>query len=263
MSTYQTRLCLPDFANAQRVDFRLRHQSMNCINSARKLLLRQNGVDIKRTRIRSPRWRSTNAKTRIAWTRVLASLLISFTLFVSMCPGEAQAQQDEMRILPGMTLTVEPFCSETRLRTSNARLHWSVNKATLEASNLTALATTTQNIETTVYKNGFEKGLMLRLPIARTDAESSLAIQSKAAQPRFRAFQIELTAVEHLKTSLSADTEGEMTAVVEDLEPAMNYSWRVTMETSTGRATSSTTTIQALVCPADLEEMESNEERAK
>ena len=43
-----------------------------------------------------------------------------------------------------------------------------------------------------------------------------------------------------------------MGAVVENLEPGVNYTWRIAINTPAGRIVSRPTTCQAHVCPADL-----------
>jgi hypothetical protein len=40
--------------------------------------------------------------------------------------------------------------------------------------------------------------------------------------------------------------------VVEGLEPGVNYTWRIAIETESGRIVSESTTIRAVVCPADM-----------
>jgi len=43
-----------------------------------------------------------------------------------------------------------------------------------------------------------------------------------------------------------------MTAVIENLEPGVNYTWRVAIETAAGRIVSAPITCEAPVCPADI-----------
>jgi hypothetical protein len=43
-----------------------------------------------------------------------------------------------------------------------------------------------------------------------------------------------------------------MGAVVEDLEPGVNYTWRIAIDTASGRIVSAPATLQAMVCPADM-----------
>ncbi|MEZ5421289.1 MAG: hypothetical protein R2708_28660 [Vicinamibacterales bacterium] len=161
-----------------------------------------------------------------------------------------------MRVEPGLTLEVEGFCSETQLRMSNARLTWRARPSVLGAG-VASLAAASQRLEATVFRNGFERGLFVTLPIGAAAADRPVAavLQAPAAQPQQpprRAFQIRLIEVSAARTG-AADTS-EMDAVVENLEPGVNYTWRMAVEAAGGRLVSPSVAVRALVCPADLVE---------
>jgi hypothetical protein len=156
------------------------------------------------------------------------------------------------RVESGLTVTCEVFCSTTKIRTTNARIRWSLTKAALDASRVANLSTAKQSLEATIYKNGFEKGQMVSLPIAAVTPTRSIAPEiAQPAQARLRAFQIRLIEIESPRTDAAATAESQMSVVVENLEPGVNYTWRVAIETPAGRMVSVSTTCQAPVCPFD------------
>ena len=185
--------------------------------------------------------------------------LAAFVLFclsvvsLSSCPpGLGQTSQQSPRVEPRLTVTVEPFCSENKLRTTNARIRWSMPRAGLEVSGLTSFAGATQILEATIYKNGFEKGLLVSIPISRTSPERPVAAVLQEKTPKLRAFQFSLIAVEEPKLALTEAGGSEMAAVVEGLEPGVNYIWRIAIDSASGRTVSASTMSQARVCPADM-----------
>jgi hypothetical protein len=163
----------------------------------------------------------------------------------------AQAPQQTPRVEPRLTITVEVFCSDTKLRTSNARIRWSLPRAALDAGGLASLAAAKQSLEVTVYKDGFDKGLLASLSVSQATPDRPVVPQARTKQP-LRAFEIALIGVEQPRTGLAPDGGGEMSAVVEGLEPGVNYTWRIAIDTAAGRIVSPSVTSQALTCPADL-----------
>jgi hypothetical protein len=83
---------------------------------------------------------------------------------------------------------------------------------------------------------------------------------AQARQTTPRAFQIRLisagvaAAAGPARAGAAATDTGEFTAVVEDLEPGVDYTWRLTIEAPSGRLVSAPITIQAPACPADMVE---------
>jgi hypothetical protein len=191
----------------------------------------------------------------------MRSTSLRFTIFVLTCPAVAkyggdtralaQTAQQVPRVESSLTVTVDVFCSDTKLRTSNARIRWSMPRAALEASGLVNLAAAKQSLEATVYKDGFEKGLLVSLPISQATPDRPVAALVQEKQPKPRAFQFSLINIEHPKAVLAGEG-GEMGAVVEGLEPGVNYTWRIAIETASGRIVSAPVTSQAMVCPADM-----------
>lgn len=200
--------------------------------------------------------------------RVLAAGLAALLLAMGSAPlprAEAAqaAAQPAARVEPGLTIDVEGFCSETRLRTSNARITWRAGRAAL--AGMASLTAAPQRLETTVFKGGFEKGLYVALPIGDAAADRPIAAIAPAipgvagaAQQTLtrRAYQIRLIAVTAPRAAAAAaaaDTS-EMDAVVENLEPGVNYTWRLAVDAPAGRMVSPTVSLRAPVCPADLVE---------
>jgi hypothetical protein len=190
------------------------------------------------------------------WTLLRFALFVLTGLAVVMFGRDiralAQAPQQTPRVEPRLTVTVEVFCSDTKLRTSNARIRWSLPRAALDASGLASLAAAKQSLEVTVYKNGFDKGLLASLSVSQATPDRPVVPQAQTRQPPLRAFQIALIGVEQPRTPFAPDAAGEMSAIVEDLEPGVNYTWRIAIDTAAGRIVSPSVTSQALTCPADL-----------
>jgi hypothetical protein len=165
----------------------------------------------------------------------------------------AQTTQPVSRVEAKLSVEVEPYCSETKLRTSNARIRWSMPRVALEAHKLTALAGARQSLEATVYLDGFEKGLLVSVPLAQASPERPLAALVQEKKPKVRAFQFSVVGYGPPKEARAVEgVDAEMSAVVEGLEPGVNYTWRITIETESGRIVSESTTSRAVVCPADM-----------
>ena len=171
--------------------------------------------------------------------------------------AQPASTQPAVRVEPALTLAVEGFCSETRLRTTNARITWRAGAGAL-GPGVASLAGTTQRLETTVFKNGFDRGLYVTLPIGDAAADRPIAaiVPPAATQQgppaQRRAYQIRLIEVNAARPSVAAEGASEMDAVVENLEPGLNYIWRMAIDTAAGRIVSPSVTLRAPVCPADL-----------
>jgi hypothetical protein len=163
--------------------------------------------------------------------------------------AEQAQQQPAARLESRLTLSLETFCSETKLRTSNARIRWSIPGAVLDAA---AVASGRQSLEATVYKNGFEKGLLVALPIGAATVERPVVPLAQGRPQLPRAFQLRLIEFAQPRVDAVAAAPGEMTAVVENLEPGVTYTWRIAIDAPSGRMVSSSVTGQARVCPADM-----------
>lgn len=198
--------------------------------------------------------------------RVLAAGLASLLLAIGSSPmprAEAAqaAAQPAGRVETGLTLDIEGFCSETRLRTSNARITWRARSAAI--AGMASLGAAPQRLETTVFKGGFEKGLYVVLPIGDAAADRPIAaiapavpgVAGAAQQPLTRrAYQIRVIAVTAPRAAAAAADSSEMDAVVENLEPGVTYTWRLAVDAPAGRMVSPTVSLRAPVCPADLVE---------
>ena len=162
----------------------------------------------------------------------------------------------EQEAAAGIALICEVYCSETKLRTANARIRWKlVPGPALDAAKARTLPAAEQRLETTVYKNGFDKDLYLILPMSQTGYERAAPSDalSKQGQGRLRAYQIRIIDVERPKsTELFATGAAETAAVIENLEPGVSYTWRLVIQTDAGKVVSPAVTCQAPVCPADM-----------
>ena len=169
---------------------------------------------------------------------------------VSVALADQAQQQPAARLESRVILSIETFCSETKLRTSNARIRWSIPRAVLDAAGIAGVAAARQSLEATVYKNGFEKGLLVALPIGTATVDRPVVPLTQGRSQPPRAFQLRL--IEFAQPRVDAAAASEMTAVVENLEPGVNYTWRIAIDAPSGRMVSPTATAQARVCPADM-----------
>ena len=163
-------------------------------------------------------------------------------------PAQLPAETSRAASPSGLTLTCEMFCSQTKARTGNARLRWTMAAADRAQSRVLSLATAKQTLEFSVYGPEFEKELVATLPVARRAGVPAIA---QGKPPARRAYQVRLLQIEK-PADRAVDAAGEMTVVIEDVEPGMNYSWRVVIEAPDGRLVSVPVTCQAPTCPADF-----------
>jgi hypothetical protein len=152
----------------------------------------------------------------------------------------------------GLTVTCEVFCSSTTLGSSNARIRWSLSAAALGARGIQSLSAAKQTLDVTVFYKGFDKNLFVTLPISAQTPQRPIAALAQPGQAKLPAYQIQIVEIEQSKTPQTTDSAGsEMSAVIARLEPGVNYTWRVVVETSAGRLLSAPVTCQSATCPVD------------
>jgi hypothetical protein len=183
----------------------------------------------------------------------IALTLATTTASTTAGPSDETRSQSES----GVTLIAEVFCSETRLRTANVRLRWSLSPAARSAAGVESLAAASQSVDATVFAGGFEKGLYVTLAVPAATPPKPVAAtpqaSAQASKKPLRAFQIQL--IEVLPTPagpLAAGVEREMGVVIEDLEPGVNYTWRLNLGTASGKLVSAPLSVLAPTCPADM-----------
>lgn len=152
----------------------------------------------------------------------------------------------------GAVLTCEVFCSQTKLRTGNARIRWSVPTATLRAAGLESGAVSTTRLEATVFHDGFAKGLFVKLPIAGSGEVGILPLAQQPQQAQLRAYQIRVVEIAPPVRRTEAAGGDEGGVVVEGLEPGVQYTWRAVVEAASRQVVSLTATCEAPTCPADM-----------
>jgi len=198
-------------------------------------------------------------ESRMGPARSLQQLL---PVVLLMCATSASAQstpdQASSQSESGLTLAAEVFCSDTKLRTGNVRVRWSLSPAALSTAGLASLAAATQSLDATVFAGGFEKGLYVTVPVpAATPSKPVAPVAQASVRARktpLRAYQIQLIEVAPPRVGAAAEESGEMSAVIENLEPGVNYTWRLNIETASGKLVSAPITVQAPTCPADMVE---------
>jgi hypothetical protein len=190
---------------------------------------------------------------------------IGVSFILALCTAAAAPQGTRTTVQSqspsGLTVTAEAFCSSTKIRTSNVRLRWSLSPEGRTANQLPRFVGANQRIETTVFLNGFEKGLFVTLAVPAASAPNAqfTAVPATTQAPQMRqalprSFQIRLIEARASTDPVvpgAAVPDGEFTAVVEDLEPGLNYKWRLTIETAAGALVSVPVEVQAVTCPVD------------
>lgn len=186
--------------------------------------------------------------------RILPRRTLSVVCLVVMsCSAHllfAQASQPTQHEESKLAVRVDDFCSPTKLRTSNARIHWSMPADAMAAARISSLSATRQSLEATVFHQGFEKGLFVSIPLTQATPDRPLAARAPEKTLKLRAFQFSVIQIEQPKAA--AQNTAEMAAVVEGLEPGVDYTWRIAIETDSGRLVSAPATSEAVVCPADM-----------
>ena len=204
-------------------------------------------------------WLQHRCRSTIALS--LGALACVFVLLQS-AKGTLAQDQGTANGLP-VALVCEAFCSQTKIRTANARLRWTSSHLAAEAQALTD-ATTNQGLEMAVFKNGFEKQLYARFSSIKQDEQTPPEVvapppkpNERTRDPRIRAFDLRILDVKR-SAERTASTAGQpqetavrTDAIVEGLEPGLIYRWRVLIEAGGRPSFSEIATCQAPVCPAD------------
>jgi hypothetical protein len=183
--------------------------------------------------------------------RLALPLLVSLGVMSGEPPlraGQAAVQVERASAESGSTITCEVFCSDTKLRTSNARIRWYDTKADAQAS---SAASARPTLQATVFAQGFEKNLYVTVPVgadASPQAPGEAAAVTQRQRP-LRAFQFRVLQLEQARASALGTPESGI--VVEDLEPGMTYRWRLATSGAVA-GQSPVVACKALVCPADM-----------
>lgn len=191
---------------------------------------------------------------RIAPRFRLLAVTVLAALAAAGLPAAAQPPEDASG-----SLTCEVYCSETRLRTAVARLSW-ISPRMFQGASPTPAGPVAEELQTTVFKNGFAKDLYARFPTLSSGEDPQPAAAAALPEPKMRAYDLEIRRVEPPTAppgSLmpSADVPAARTTVeIEDLEPGMTYTWRIVTGTAGGQEVAETVTCVAPVCPADFRE---------
>jgi hypothetical protein len=182
--------------------------------------------------------------------RLIVPILSCLVVMTSGTRGLlAQISQPTPREAPKLVVMVEDFCSSSKLRTSNARIRWSMTGDSAASAKVN-LDAAKQSLEATVYHDGFEKGLLVSVPLTPATPDRPVAARASAKTSKLRAYQFSLIQLEQPRAV--AETGTERAAVLEGLEPGVDYTWRIVIETDSGRLVSAPTTSEAAVCPADM-----------
>ncbi len=151
------------------------------------------------------------------------------------------------------SVTCEVYCSETRLRTANARISW-LGAGTFPGAASPAASAVGEQLQATVFKNGYDQDLYASFSTLGSGQELSPQAAGVLPEPEMRAYDLTILEVaEPSPLAASIDDPAARKSVeVEGLEPGMRYTWRVVFKTADGQEISETVTCEAPVCPADI-----------
>jgi hypothetical protein len=155
----------------------------------------------------------------------------------------------------------EVYCSQTKLRTVNAKLIWIGPGMPSGPAEFSGREVRTEQIETTVFKNGFKKNLYAGFPTLEPTIDTSpeVARDVPAKLPAYNlkligAHKPKISGVPAMELLREKPEKQETTVIIEGLEPGLRYHWRLRFKTASGWTESQTITCEAPVCPADLQE---------
>lgn len=157
-------------------------------------------------------------------------------------PATGDATRDmvlDTDTLRSPSLRVEVACSRTRLRTG---------VAIISGEPLAAVGAPDLRLDVAVDKEGFARGAyttLLPLSGGRTFRKSAPAAELYA-----RALDLRVATGEDARLTPKADGA----VVVEQLEPGLNYFWRVARRTDRGWVAGEVVRVEAPTCVADMQE---------
>jgi hypothetical protein len=166
---------------------------------------------------------------------------------------------------PSLGLTCETYCSRTKLRTVNAQIRWIDPNVTLGEKADATGGPIEQELQTTVFKDGFTDGRFATFPsIEPSGVSPQVAPAREGQQPptQLRAFDLRIVGVvrpramgEAGRDLLKLSPEQRASSVVvEGLEPGLTYRWRIRYRSNADWQTSAPVICRAPICPADMRE---------
>jgi hypothetical protein len=197
----------------------------------------------------------------------MRACVVVFSISAFMTLGSAvgtRAQETETKgETPSLVMRCETYCSRTKLRTVNARISWADPNVTVGRTTEAAGGPVEQQLETTVFRNGFADGQFATFPTLEPSPDARAASPELPGRPRLRAFDLKIVGSTRPRASGEAagdimrlSPEQRMTSViVEGLEPGLTYYWRVRFRINAGEwRTSEPVMCVAPICPADMRE---------
>jgi hypothetical protein len=197
-----------------------------------------------------PRRRITQRSVLLLAVAVIALShgTIRFRVDAQSTPVQSRAQAAD-----AVAVTCETFCSQIRPGTSSIRLRWSLTPKA-ETAAVKSLADAKASIEVTVFSEGLEKGAYVTLPVPSTQPTQPVAAVAQGQQAQLRAYRIQIVEVDQPRAEIAGGSL-ESGVLIEGLEPGVNYTWRVVLETAAGRLVSPPVTCPAATCPTDQDEV--------
>jgi hypothetical protein len=167
---------------------------------------------------------------------------------------------------PSLGLTCETYCSRTKLRTVNAQIRWIDPNVTLgERADATG-GPIEQQLQTTVFRDGFTDGRFATFPSIEPSGASPQIPPARDGQQQpptqLRPFDLRIVGVTRPKATGEAardllrlsPEQRASSVIVEGLEPGLTYRWRIRYRSNSDWQTSEAVICRAPICPADMRE---------
>lgn len=176
-------------------------------------------------------------------------------------PSSAIAQQASP-----VVVRCETFCSQETLRTATARLTWidpDLRSGDRPAGLPPPANAPVPQIDVTVVKNGFNSNAYASFSTSQDGARAAMSPSAGASgRPPLRAYDLRvigsvrpaMSGPMRLDEAVPGTERRETSFLVENLEPGLQYSWRLRIGSGPGAQLSAPAICVAPVCPADLKE---------
>jgi hypothetical protein len=196
---------------------------------------------------------------------VLPLAILAAALFVSNQQVAWSQEKETSGQTASLGLMCETYCSRTKLRTANAQIRWIDPNVTLGDRADATGGPIEQELQTTVFQNGFTDGRFATFPSLDPSGDTPQVAPARDGQQqptRLRAFDLRIVGVTRPRATgeagrdiLKLSPEQRATSVVvEGLEPGLTYRWRIRFRSNADWQTSDPVICVAPICPADMRE---------
>jgi hypothetical protein len=197
------------------------------------------------------------------------TLFVVVTAFATVTRPQSISTEPETQAVeaPLLNLQCETYCSSTKLRTGNARITWIDPGISIGRALATAPLQLDQQLQATVFKQGFLEDVFASFPTDEATPESASPQEARTLGPGLEgkslpAFDLRVVAASRPQISgteaadvmrLSPEQQ-QSSVILEGLEPGLTYYWRLRYDREGATVESEPVVCEAPVCPADMGE---------